>query len=380
MIFQKALVQELRAMAGVVFATLLTIVVTTTLIRTLGRAASGKADGELVLPLIGLSSMTSLGLILSLTAFIAVLMVLSRLWRDSEMVVWLASGRSLADLVKPVLQFLWPLVVGVAVCSLVVSPWARQQSEALRQQFETREDAKRISPGQFRESSSGQRVFFVENPDEESSQLGMVFVVTRSPNGGESVLMAAEGQFEQGPDGEPWVNIRRGTRTDFSLAQTGPSDKALPTVRTMTFEGYRLRVDAAPGGAAIDPSVRAQPIGTLMMAPGNQQRGELAFRVGLPMLCLLLGLLAIPMSFVSPRMGRSFHLIFAFLVTMTANNLLTVSQAWIAQGRVSFAMGWWPVPLALAVLMLVLFWWRMGLRRGPMEWMWLGLRRVKGSA
>ncbi|MGA0816190.1 MAG: LPS export ABC transporter permease LptF [Burkholderiaceae bacterium] len=379
MIFQKALVQELRAMAGVVFATLLTIVVTTTLIRTLGRAASGKADGELVLPLIGLSSMTSLGLILSLTAFIAVLMVLSRLWRDSEMVVWLASGRSLADLVKPVLQFLWPLVVGVAVCSLVVSPWARQQSEALRQQFETREDAKRISPGQFRESSSGQRVFFVENPDEESSQLGMVFVVTRSPNGGESVLMAAEGQFEQGPDGEPWVNIRRGTRTDFSLAQTGPSDKALPTVRTMTFDGYRLRVDAAPGGAAIDPSVRAQPIGTLMMAPGNQQRGELAFRVGLPMLCLLLGLLAIPMSFVSPRMGRSFHLIFAFLVTMTANNLLTVSQAWIAQGRVSFAMGWWPVPLALAVLMLVLFWWRMGLRRGPMEWMWLGLRRLKGS-
>lgn len=366
-------------MAGVVFATLLTIVVTTTLIRTLGRAASGKADGELVLPLIGLSSMTSLGLILSLTAFIAVLMVLSRLWRDSEMVVWLASGRSLADLVKPVLQFLWPLVVGVAVCSLVVSPWARQQSEALRQQFETREDAKRISPGQFRESSSGQRVFFVENPDEESSQLGMVFVVTRSPNGGESVLMAAEGQFEQGPDGEPWVNIRRGTRTDFSLAQTGPSDKALPTVRTMTFDGYRLRVDAAPGGAAIDPSVRAQPIGTLMMAPGNQQRGELAFRVGLPMLCLLLGLLAIPMSFVSPRMGRSFHLIFAFLVTMTANNLLTVSQAWIAQGRVSFAMGWWPVPLALAVLMLVLFWWRMGLRRGPMEWMWLGLRRLKGS-
>ncbi|MGA0855072.1 MAG: LPS export ABC transporter permease LptF [Burkholderiaceae bacterium] len=380
MIFQKALVQELRAMAGVVFATLLTIVVTTTLIRTLGRAASGKADGELVLPLIGLSSMTSLGLILSLTAFIAVLMVLSRLWRDSEMVVWLASGRSLADLVKPVLQFLWPLVVGVAVCSLVVSPWARQQSEALRQQFETREDAKRISPGQFRESSSGQRVFFVENPDEESSQLGMVFVVTRSPNGGESVLMAAEGQFEQGPDGEPWVNIRRGTRTDFSPVPTGPSDKALPTVRTMTFEGYRLRVDAAPGGAAIDPSVRAQPIGTLMMAPGNQQRGELAFRVGLPMLCLLLGLLAIPMSFVSPRMGRSFHLIFAFLVTMTANNLLTVSQAWIAQGRVSFAMGWWPVPLALAVLMLVLFWWRMGLRRGPMEWMWLGLRRVKGSA
>ncbi|MEY4083604.1 MAG: export transporter permease LptF [Pseudomonadota bacterium] len=363
-------------MAGVVFATLLTIVVTTTLIRTLGRAASGKADGELVLPLIGLSSITSLGLILSLTAFIAVLMVLSRLWRDSEMVVWLASGRSLLDLVKPVVQFLWPMVVGVALCSLVISPWARQQSEALRQQFETREDAKRISPGQFRESSSGQRVFFVENPDEESAQLGMVFVVTRTPDGRESVLMAAEGQFEKGPDGEPWINIRRGTRTDFS--PPGPS-APLPAVRTMTFEGYRLRVDAAPGGPAIDPSVRAQPIASLVLSSDKQQRGELAFRVGLPLLCLLLGLLAIPMSVVSPRMGRSFHLLFAFLVTMTANNLLTVSQAWIAQGRVSFAMGWWPVPLVLALLMVALFWFRMGLRRGPVEWAWLGLRRLKGQ-
>ena len=77
-------------MAGVVFASLLTVVVTTTLIRTLGRAASGKADGELVLPLIALSTVNALGLVISLTAFISVLMVLSRLWRDSEMVVWLS--------------------------------------------------------------------------------------------------------------------------------------------------------------------------------------------------------------------------------------------------------------------------------------------------
>ncbi|MGA0187985.1 MAG: LptF/LptG family permease, partial [Burkholderiaceae bacterium] len=133
MIFHKALLQELRAMGGVVFATLLTIVVTTTLIRTLGRAASGKADSELVLPLIALSTVNSLGLVISLTAFISVLMVLSRLWRDSEMVVWLSSGKSLLSLVRPVWRFIWPLALAVATISLVVSPWARQQSEELRQ-------------------------------------------------------------------------------------------------------------------------------------------------------------------------------------------------------------------------------------------------------
>ena len=156
-------------MAGVVFASLLTVVVTTTLIRTLGRAASGKADGELVLPLIALSTVNALGLVISLTAFISVLMVLSRLWRDSEMVVWLSCGESLMGLVRPVWRFLWPLALTVAAISLVASPWARQQSEVLRQQFESREDSGRIAPGQFRESNHGTRTFFVENPSEEST-------------------------------------------------------------------------------------------------------------------------------------------------------------------------------------------------------------------
>jgi lipopolysaccharide export system permease protein len=321
--------------------------------------------------------MTSLGLILSLTAFIAVLMVLSRLWRDSEMVVWLASGRSLVDLVKPVLQFLWPLVVGVAVCSLVVSPWAFEQTELMRQQFDARDDAKRISPGQFRESAGGQRIFFLENPDEESPNLGMVFVVTRAPNGNESVLLASEGSFEQDPQGSPWVKILNGTRTDFLLDQEPQRD--LPVTRTMSFESYRFRVESGPGSAAIDPSVRAQSVQALIFNPGRQQQGELSYRIGLPLVCVLLGLLAIPMSFVNPRMGRSFHLIFAFLVVSITNNLLTVTQAWIAQGKLGFAFGWWALPAVLLALLLILFWWRLGLRRGPVDRLWFLLRRINSQ-
>jgi lipopolysaccharide export system permease protein len=362
-------------MGGVVFATLLTIVVTTTLIRTLGRAASGKADSELVLPLIALSTVNSLGLVIGLTAFISVLMVLSRLWRDSEMVVWLSSGKSLLSLIWPVWRFIWPLALAVATISLVVSPWARQQSEELRQQFDTREDSRRIAPGQFRESNRGTRTFFVENPSEESTELGMVFVVTREADGRESVLLAARGRFESDSSGEPWVYIQEGTRTDLQP----PFGEAAMAVRTMTFEGYRLRTDAAPSGRAIDPSVRALPLHALLSVPGPQALGELAYRIGLPLLCVLLGFLAIPLSFSNPRAGRSSHLLFAFLITMVANNLLGVSQAWISQERVSFALGWWPIHLALLCLLAGLFWFRMGLRRGPIELLWVGLRSLRSS-
>lgn len=374
MIFHKALVQELRGTASVVFATLLTIVVTSTLIRTLGRAASGKADSELLLPLLALSSVSTLGLVLSLTAFMSVLLVLSRLWKDSEMVVWLASGQSLSALIRPVWKFLWPLGLAVAVVSLFVAPWARQQSEALRQGFEAREEARRIAPGQFGESQSGKRVFFVENPETDSAELGLVFTVTREPDGRESVLMASRGQFFSDPDGQPWVRIHDGTRTD--LAAWGSPQ--LPALRTMAFEAYEIQVDAAPGRPAIDASVRAQTLPTLLAVGSAQQMGELAFRIGMPLICLILGLMAIPLSVVNPRLGRSFHLIAAFLITMTANNLLTVSQAWIAQGRLSFGMGWWPLPLSLLGLFGLLLWFRTGLHRGPIEWVWLMIRRLRG--
>ncbi|MGC1443222.1 MAG: LptF/LptG family permease, partial [Burkholderiaceae bacterium] len=85
MLFNKALKRELRSIAGIVFATLFTIMVTTSLVRFLGRAASGRVDSASVLPLIAFSSINILGPLLVLTLFVAVLMTLTRAWRDSEM-------------------------------------------------------------------------------------------------------------------------------------------------------------------------------------------------------------------------------------------------------------------------------------------------------
>lgn len=376
MIFHKSLVEELRGVAGVVFATLLTIVVTSTLIRTLGRAASGKADAELLLPLIALSTVSALTLVISLTAFMSVLLVLSRMWKESEMVVWLASGQSLRRFIRPIWSFLWPIVLLISFVSLFLAPWAREQSEALKQGFESREEARRVAPGQFGESQTGKRVFFVENPESDSAELGMVFVVTREPDGRETVLMASRGRFRTDDEGQPWVTIRDGTRTDLPAWQVAGQR----AIRTMTFQSYELEVDSSPGGASIESSVRAQSLVSLLLQLGPQQFGEIAFRIGTPMVCLLLGLLAIPLSVVNPRMGRSFHLLVAFLITMTANNLLSVTQAWIAQGRVSFAMGWWPLPLALTLLFVALMWFRSGLRRGPLEMVWLGIRRLRSQS
>jgi len=360
-IFHKSLVRELRGVAGIVFATLLAIVITSSLIRQLGRAAAGKADEALLLPLIALSSLSSLGLIACLTAVTSVLLVFSRMWRSAEMVVWQASGVSPLGLARPVLSFVAPWVLLTALSTLVLTPWTRDQTDQLRAGFESRGDAQRLSPGQFGESSSGRKVFFVENPDPESGELGLVFLLQRERDGSEMVLMASGGRLEADADGQSWARVRDGMRVDLSGLGT---PEALAVSR-MSFGEYALRLDVPPQRMARDASVRGQPLQVLITDTSPAAQGELAYRVGLPLLTLSLAVLAIPLSFVNPRLGRSFHLVFALLLTLLAFNLLTVTQAWIAQQRVDFAWGWWPLHAGLMLVTVVLFWWRYRPRRGP---------------
>ncbi|HSU76981.1 MAG TPA: LptF/LptG family permease, partial [Burkholderiales bacterium] len=77
----------------------------------------------------------------------------------------------------------------------------------------------------------------------------------------------------------------------------------------------------------------------------------------------ILVLLAIPMSFVNPRAGRSANLLFALLTYMVYSNLLSVSQARVSQGRLDFAIGVWIVHALMVALLVVLFAQRMQLIR-----------------
>ncbi|MGE0875092.1 MAG: LptF/LptG family permease, partial [Burkholderiales bacterium] len=79
------------------------------------------------------------------------------------------------------------------------------------------------------------------------------------------------------------------------------------------------------------------------------------WRVGVPISALILALLAIPMSFVNPRAGRSVNLVFALLTYMVYSNLLSVSQARVAQGRMPFSTGWWLVHGVMLLVLVLLF-------------------------
>ncbi len=349
MIFQRALLREFGHLALAVFATLFAITLTTQLIRLLGQAANGRLVSEGVLLLLGLSALNYLPVLLSLTLFVTVLMALSRSYRDSEMVIWFSTGQSLLAWMKPVLIFASPLVALIATLSLLLSPWAVGRSDDYRHIMDQRDEASRIAPGIFRESSQSDRVFFVEAIAGDETNVQNVFVASMR-EGVLGVMVARRGYKEAAGNGDRFLVLLNGRRYQ---GIPGMAD-----YKIMDFERYALRVETRDA-AADQLSTKALPTIALVRNASPANRGELVWRLGLPISALLLALLAIPLSFVNPRASRSVNLVFALLAYMVYSNLLSIAQAWVSQGRVSFHDGWWPVHAGMLALLALLFYRRM---------------------
>ncbi len=345
MIFRKALLRELAMAALPTFFVLLGITVTTQLVRLLGQAASGAITSLGVMALLGFTLVTYLPVLLSLTLFIAVLMTLTRSYRDSEMIVWFSSGVGLTDWVRPVLIFAAPLVFTVALLSLVLSPWAISKAEEFRQLMNARDDVSAISPGVFRESSQADRVYFVEEVKDDENQVANVFV-SSTQNQKLGVMVARRGFQETLPNGDRFLVLQNGRRYE--------GEAGTPEYKIYEFERYAMRIESS---AAREPAPTSKSAPTLSLirdrSPNNL--AELSWRLGLPMSALILSLLAIPLSFVNPRAGRSMNLVLALLIYMIYNNMLSVAQASIAQSRIALSVGLWSVHGAMIVVLLALF-------------------------
>ena len=346
MLFHRALRREFMNTGVVVFAVLLMITVTTQLIRMLGWAAQGVIPPDGVLILLGLAALRYLPILLALTVFISVLTTLTRSYRDSEMVVWFVSGRSLLSWIRPVLSFSVPFIFTIALLSLVLSPWAVEKADVYRHQIESRDDVSVISPGVFKESKQADRVYFVEKLTADLSMVANVFVHSKQ-NGRAGVMVAARGYAETVANGDRFLILLNGRRYE---GQPGSAD-----YRVTEFERYAVRIETHESSKYI-PSISSVPTLDLLRDRTPSHHAELTWRVGIPLSALILSLMAVPMSFVNPRAGRSLNLILAMLLYMVYSNLLSVFQSWVGQGRIPIWLGWTAVHAAMLAVLAFLLW------------------------
>lgn len=350
MIFRTALLRELATAAAATFFVLVGIVITMLLVRLLGQAASGAITSSGMVALLGFALINYLPVLLSLTLFLAVLMTLTRSYRDSEMIVWFSSGMSLTRWIRPVLLFAAPLVLLIAALSLVLSPWAVSSSEEVRRQMESRSDVTTIAPGVFRESRQAERVYFVEEIAGTENVVANVFV-SSTQHGKHGVMVAARGFQETAENGDRFLVLLNGRRYE---GEPGSRE-----YKVYEFERYAMRIETAESRAPRVPTTKSLSTLELLREPTSRNLAELSWRLGVPAATLILALLAIPLSFVNPRAGRSMNLVLALLIYMVYSNLLSITQASIAQSRISAVAGLLGVHAVMLLLLAALFYRRL---------------------
>jgi lipopolysaccharide export system permease protein len=376
MLFHSSVRKELSRTFGSSLVVLITVVMTMMLIRVLFLANKGRVNPTDVLLIMGYFVLGHLSTILTLCLFIAIVVALSRMYSDSEMVIWNASGRGLSGFISPLVSFSWPVCAAIAVLALVVWPWSNEQAQNMRVKFEQRSDLDRIAPGTFQESANGSRVFFIDKEDPASAAAKSDATKTNAekksqpsaqsnpsipdtPNtpkksetldplmqqaekygngrnnifisevskGKESVTTARAGRIEN-REGSKYLLLSAGQRSELD-GRTGQT-------KVSEFEEYGNLVKSAKLTPFEGGAHKAKSTWTLLQNRTKGHMGELAWRLGIAFAAVNFIILGAAVAAGNPRAGRGGSFVFALLAFAFYYNMINLSQSWIASGQFRF--------------------------------------------
>jgi lipopolysaccharide export system permease protein len=365
MLFHSSVRKELARSFGATLIVLVTIVMTMMLIRTLGQASNGSVNPAEVSLVMGYTMLGHLPTVLTMSLFIASVGTLSRMYLESEMVIWLVSGRGLRALLTPMIRFAWPMLLTVSVLVLLVWPWSNQQITELKERFERRGDLERVSPGQFQESANGLRVFFVDKESVENKQGKNVFI-SSSERGKQAMTSSKEGHVET-IDDDRFLILNVGQRVEQTVGEA--------EIKVSDFKIYGTRISQDVKAAELTPAKATSSLQLLRNpTPGNL--GELAWRIGLAIAAFNFLVIALAITSANHRVGRGGNLALALFIFVMYYNFINLGQSWIGAGKVQFV----PFLLTLhgGVFALAMAW--LALRHNNWSWRQLLPSRKEASA
>lgn len=315
----------------VVLTVLFVILMTDQFAGILSEAASNTLPKEAVPSVLGLTALRYLTLLAPISMFLAVMLALARLYRDSEMAALSACGVGPLGLLWPVSVLGIALAAGVAWLSLVETPDASRRIEQIRFQAQAAVELGAIEPGTFITPDAGATVLYARAVS--GNELEDVFV-ERQKEGDVVVILAARGRRVLDSD----------TGSVTLLLYDGKRYEGVPGTnkfRIMSFAEHGIPVERELE-AQSEPAIETKPTAALLRSPTLENRAELEWRLSSPLSLLLLVVLAVPLSRSSPREGRYARLGVGLLIYVTYANLMSIARVWMESRTVPAWLGiWW---------------------------------------
>jgi lipopolysaccharide export system permease protein len=348
-----------KVLAGVI-GVLLLVTLSMLLLRTLEEVNLGAINPNLLLRYLGFQVARDIASLLAPAFFLAALVALGRMARDSELIAIAASGMGSWRIYRGLGLVAVPLALLTAWLALDIQPWAAAQIQRIRlQQSDQAAQIAGLQAGRFYQQQEGKVTVFVGQIDGDR-QLRNLFIqdgrgpVTRT-------VLSDTGLHQLDPvTGDHQIVLLNGRRYDGT---PGTADYTVGS-----FERYRLRV-APPDPATLVSRKRSTiPTASLLRSDALADRAELEHRISSPIAVLSLALIVVPLTATSPRQRASGRMFLAFLTYFGFFNLQRVAEAWMETGVTAAWLGslWYQLlvlALVYAALLSDSYWLRRLIRR-----------------
>ncbi|NLY12028.1 MAG: LPS export ABC transporter permease LptF [Gammaproteobacteria bacterium] len=356
MIVFRYLSREVLLTFSAVSAVLLVIIMSGRFIKYLAQAAQGVLDPGVLLMIMGYRIPGFLQLILPLGLFLGILLAYGRLYLESEMTVLTATGMSEQRLLS---YTLIPALLVALLCawlSFVLTPLGVQQVAQILNEQDALTEFDTLVPGRFQSMRDGSRVTYAQELSSGRDELRNVFISekrdVRKPSDkdeGITVLVAKTGRQEIYEDGSRYLILHDGYRYDGT-----PGDADYRVIHYDTY-GVLLPKPSVEVNVGERETMRTQE---LLGSTEPKIQSELQWRLSMPILVLVVTLIAVPLSRVNPRQGRFLKLLPAILLYMAYLALLIGARSALDKGRISPAVGLWPVHGVFLLIGLFLVYWQ----------------------
>ncbi len=346
MIFRRYIHKEIAEKLGWIIGLLLLVLTSHRFVGYLADAAVGELPGELLFQLLGMKMLASLPKLLPVALFLAVILALSRLSQDKELIIVSAAGVPSAFPFWAVSQFALAFAVLIVIISFFIAPRAELQVAKLREQAKVEADVSGISAGQFREFSQGERVVYVEQLSlDKSSMLNVFLQLRQDENLG--VLNAARAHYVFSPgSGSRYVVFEQGRRY---IGSPGDKDYQITKYRT-----YAVLLDDEEQKAP-PAKLELLPTSELLGATQPGHKAEMQWRISYVLTGLLLPLLAVALTRFAFSERRYTFILIAIMIYFIYSNLLGISKSLVRRDKLSPYIGlWWVHLLLLLVIILII--------------------------
>lgn len=338
---------------------LLVIMIGNVLARGLGKVTDGAISADVLLILVAVQSISLLVTLIPLGLYLGILLAHGRFYRDNEMTVMQATGSGWLDLLRPTAIIGVLGVVLIALLTIFASPWAARQEQLIKQEFQEKSAISLLTPGKFIEAGDGNAVLFVRGASGDKSQFNDVFMYRKQEKAPPVIDTARVASYQVNPD----------TGDEYLVLSDGQTSMGKPGDAEYTITEFKRQGVLRPKSEASEPRLqrRSKTLKQLLASDDLVDLAEVQWRISIPLAALLLALLAVPLSYTSPREGRFGKIAIAILIYIPYANLLVLARKWIANGTISPWVGLWPVHIAVAILILYLLVKRVG-------WTWFRQR------